>query len=120
SHRAFSEVIGRYLFTGELLSGSLKSTATDDDSPTRAILAAKHLDHARTYYGAESSEYWDPQRTIGVMLELYADIQATALGPLEFRGGRDSWMTKDVCRGHRHTRFLVSQPSLSDERPSRR
>jgi hypothetical protein len=79
-------------------SVSPKSAATDADSPTMAILAAKHLDHARTYYGEKSTEFMNFKLALKPMVMLYGDKYASGFGPVEFRGCRDSWRAKDVSR----------------------
>lgn len=66
---------------------------------TMAQVALAYLDHAKTYYGAESTEYDNLKRAVKPVSDLYSMHPARHFGPAEFKACRQWWFnTPDRTR----------------------
>ena len=97
SHRAYQEIIGRYLLTGEVPKPAPKKPEPEDDAITMAILAAKFLEHAKNYY-QRSNEYANYRLALQPVVQLYGDWKVAEFTCLEFRRCQDWWLTRGASR----------------------
>jgi integrase len=97
SHRAYQELIGKYLLTGEVPKPVPKKPEPEDAGNTMAILAAKFLKYAEGYY-QQSNEYTNYRLALQPVVQLYGDWKVAEFTCLEFRRCQDWWLSRGVSR----------------------
>ena len=95
SKRRFNELISRYV-----LSDNSINFGKALECLVLAEVAVEYLEHARTYYGEDTTEYKNIVRAMAPISELMPKMPASEFGPPAFKTIRNWWLQRDVTRGY--------------------